>query len=255
MTFSTHFNDHWLNNLLAKPDQSYRATFNNQPYSAHIAIPHYRQRLLSHYSDIVHGDLAGFCQRTEVPPLEFEHYGLIIQFDNATMLTLHDNSMELENSLKEWMKKVGAIIFKNVYMDLEFRHQGHRNRFPQLNFHIDRSSSQPTHYSMYSRDPFDAEQKFPRTSSTLFIPSLTGHLQAIKEQQININDKGLRNTYTLFTQENISELSNNIILEHSWNEPQGTGELSMLDNNTALHSSYYPNPTKKGYKIGVRYLS
>jgi len=255
MTFETHFNGHWLNKPLINPDQPVRSTYNNQTYSAQIAIPHYRERLLNHYSDILHGDLNGFCQRADIPALEFDHYGVIIHFDQPTLLTLHDLDMELNRGLKELIKQAGAVIIKNAYMDLEFRNRGHRNRFPQLNFHIDRSSAHPTHYSMYSRDPFDDEQKFPRTSSTLFIPSLVGHLQAIKEQQVKPDEKGLKNTYTLFTNENMTDLSNNIILEHSWNEPQGTGELSMLDNLTALHSSYYPNPNEKGYKIGVRYLS
>jgi len=255
MMFEAHFNRYWLNKPLTNPNQPFRSAYNKQPYSAQIAIPHYRERLLNHYSDILHGNINGFCQRAEIPAFEFEHYGIVIQFEQPAILQLHDTNMELNSGLKDLIKQVGAVIIKNAYMNLEFRNRCHRNRFPQLNFHIDRSSAQPTHYSMYSRDPFDDEQKFPRTSSTLFIPSIVGHLQAIKEQQIKPDEKGLKNTYTLFTHENMAELSNNIILEHSWNEPQGTGELSMLDNLTALHSSYYPNPAAKGYKIGVRYLS
>jgi len=253
--FETHFNSQWLNNLLTRPEQPYQGEYGNQRYAAQIAIPHYRERLLKHYSDILHGDINRFCLQAEIPAFEFEHYGVIIHFEQPTILTLHDFDMELNSGLKELIKKAGAVIIKNAYMNLEFRNRGHRNRFPQLNFHIDRSSAHPTHYSMYSRDPFDDEQKFPRTSSTLFIPSIVGHLQAIREQLIRPDEKGLKNTYTLFTQENMAELSNNIILEHRWIEPEGTGELSMLDNLTALHASYYPNPAAKGYKIGVRYLS
>jgi len=108
---------------------------------------------------------------------------------------------------------------------------------------------------MYSRDPFDEEQTYPRTSSTLFIPSATGLLQAIRENIIDRDRKGMGSSFTIFTKEDTNQLRGRIILEHAWNEPQGTGELSMLDNVTSLHASFSPNPSEKGYKIGVRYLS
>lgn len=150
---------------------------------------------------------------------------------------------------------VGAVVIKNVYLDSEHRNMGHRNRFPQLNFHVDRSEKQPTHYSMYTRNPFDNEQKHPRKSSTLFVPSIIGYLQSLKEKSIDpASAKGNKGTYTIFTKENMSELVNNIIIEYAWSEVTGTGEISMLDNITCLHASYYPTH-EKGYKIGVRYVA
>ena len=53
----------------------------------------------------------------------------------------------------------------------------------------------------------------------------------------------------------MSGLINNIIIEHAWNEVTGTGEISMLDNITCLHVSYYPIAHEKEYKIGVRYVA
>lgn len=255
MLFSAHFNKNWLNPQLKAPGKIFTSSYNGNAYTAHLAIPNYRDRLLKHYSDIVKGDLNEFCQRAEIPPLDIDHYGVIIKFEKPEVLTLHTHDLELESGIKTLIKQVGTVIIKNAYMDIEFRNRCHRGRFPQLNFHVDRSPGQPTHYSMYSRDPFDDEQKFPRTSSTLFIPQVTAHLQAIKEQLIRPNEKKMKPSYVLFTEEDMTELRDNIILEHSWNEPQGVGELSMLDNFTALHSSYFPNPHAKGYKIGVRYLS
>lgn len=255
MIFSAHFNSHWLNNTLKIPEQVYRSSYNNQSYSAHIAIPNYRTRIMNHYRNIIDGDLNNHCNKAEIPMLDHEHYGVIIKFDQAVKLNLHNSDLELDNGIKVLIKQIGTVIIKNAYMDLDFRNRCHRGRFPQLRFHVDRSSAQPTHYSMYSRDPFDEEQKFPRTSSTLFIPAITAHLQGIKEQQIGPEDKGIKPSMVLFENEDMAELRNNIILEHSWNEPQGTGELSMLDNLTSLHCSYFPNPIIKGYKIGVRYLS
>ena len=255
MQFSTHFNGNWLNKVLTSPSKPYRSIYRHYPYTAEIIIPNYKQRLQHHYQEIIHGNLDDFCQQSEIPPLGFEHFGVVIKFEQAALLALHDTDMALDNGLKALISKVGAVIIKNGYMDLEYRDRGHRARFPQLNFHIDRSPAQPTHYSMYSRDPFDSEQKFPRTSSTLFLTPLTAHLQAIKERQIAPNHKGVKSTYTLFTMEDMSQLRDNIFIEHRWNEPEGSGELSMLDNITAMHASYYPNPAIKGYKIGVRYLS
>jgi len=83
---------------------------------------------------------------------------------------------------------------------------GHRNKFPHLNFHIDRTSKQETVYSMYTRDPFDEEQKYPRESSTLFAANIMGHLQGIKEGSIKPTDKGVKATYSLLAQEGIAEV-------------------------------------------------
>jgi hypothetical protein len=180
----------------------------------------------------------------------------MIAFANSTELECHDDEMVLDEGLRQLIARVGAVIIRNAYMVAKFRDRGHRNRFPHLNFHIDRSVNQPTQYSMYTRNPFDDEQKYPRTSSTLFVPSIVANLQAVKEQQPNAaSDKGIRNTYTLFTDEDMSQILNNIVLEHSWDQPQGVGEISMLDNRTSLHASYYRHPAEKGYKIGVRYLA
>lgn len=57
-----------------------------------------------------------------------------------------------------------------------------------------------------------------------------------------------------FLKENMADMLNNIIIEHDWREPLGTGEISIIDNLSCLHASYYPQPSEKGYKIGVRYV-
>jgi len=255
MHLDTHFNSNWLNSLLKNPEATITGTFNSHAYTAKIAIPEYQAHLLTHYKDIIKGDLKAFSDKVGIP-FNFLHFGVIIKFDEPTELELHDHDMVLNEGLKQLIALVGAVIIKNCYMTSKHRSQGHRNRFPHLNFHIDRSANQPTQYSMYTRDPFDEEQKFPRTSSTLFAPCILGHLQAAKEHQLDPDtDKGLKGTYTIFTQEDMSTVLNNVALEHAWNEPQGVGEISMLDNRTALHASYYRELYNKGYKIGVRYLA
>lgn len=255
MNFAGHFNAKWLNQLISNPFGSVEGRYGTANYSAKIALPNYSQRLLSRYGTIIQGNLSSYSHKVQIP-YAFKHYGVIIDFNESTELELHDDEMNLDEGLRQIIASVGPVIIRNAYMVAKFRDRGHRNRFPHLNFHIDRSVNQPTQYSMYTRNPFDDEQKFPRTSSTLFIPSIVGNLQAIKENQPNAaSNIGIRNTYNLFGNEDMSSLLGNIVLEHAWDQPLGVGEISMLDNRTALHASYYRNPAEKGYKIGVRYLA
>ena len=189
-------------------------------------------------------------------PELFKHFGISIVFNEPTEIILHDKNMFLSDTVKSLIDMFGAVIIKNAYLDSEQRDIGHRNRFPQLSFHIDRNPSQVTHYSLYTRNPFDAEQVKPRTSMTLFIPYLVAVLQGIKENNNNIADEdGLITRCDLFKPHEIPNLLNSIILPHTWDEPEGTGEISIIDNATLLHASFYPNEAEKGYRIGVRYVS
>ena len=255
MIFGSHFNANWLKQLIKNPQVVIEGQFGSSPYAARIALPDYSTRLLQQYNSILQGDIYGYSKRVQIP-YSYTHYGVIIDFVKAAELVLHDEDMVLDEGLRQIIAETGPVIIRNAYMAAKFRDQGHRNRFPHLNFHIDRSENQPTQYSMYTRNPFDSEQQYPRTSSTLFVPSLVGNLQAVKEGLPGAaTDIGLKGTYTIFTKENMEMILNNIVLEHAWDQPQGIGEISMLDNRTALHASYYRDATVKGYKIGVRYLA
>ncbi len=255
MLFDTHFNNSWLRPLFQKPMQSHQGIFGTSQYTAKIILPNYRERLTKYYAMVLTGDLFAYSQRVNIP-FTFSHYGVIIDFDEPTELVLHDDDMVLNNGLREIIAQVGPVIIRNAYLTAKYRDRGHRNRFAHLNFHVDRSENQPTHYSMYTRDPFDDEQKHPRTASTLFIPSILGSLQGIKEGLFKESPgMGVRGTYTLFTDENMSEILGNVVIEQSWDRPEGIGEIAMLDNCTALHASYYRDVSQKAYKIGVRYLA
>lgn len=252
---SQHFNANWLRALLNNPHRHLEGNYNGHDYVAELVITNYAERINDHYRDITRGNLSSLCLQAQIP-FNFTHFGVKIHFNTAAELILHDTELTMEDGLHQLIASVGAVIIQNAYMNSETRDVGHRNRFPQLNFHVDRTANQPTHYSMYARNPFDAEQQHPRTSSTLFIPNIVGHLQGIKEGLVNpATDKGVRGTYTLFTKEAVDELMGKIIIEHRWDEPHGVGEISMLDNLTLLHASYYRDPFEKGYKIGVRYLA
>lgn len=255
MVFESHFNSNWLNLLTRNPHTAQEGRFGTSDYTAHIALPDYSKRLINQYNTILHGDIYSYSQRVQIP-YTYNHFGVIIEFSQPTELELHNDEMVLDEGLRQIIARTGPVIIRNAYMVAKFRDRGHRNRFPHLNFHIDRSENQPTQYSMYTRNPYDEEQQYPRTSSTLFVPSIVGNLQAVKEAQANAtSDIGMRGTYTIFNNEEMNTVLNNIVLEHAWDEPQGVGEISMLDNRTALHASYYRDPSQKGYKIGVRYLA
>ena len=252
--FLLHFNASWLNRLLSSPDTPIIGTFANSSYQANIIIPNYKDKISVHYKNEIKGDIVQLCDKLDLPHV-FKHFGISINFAKPLQLRLHDDDMMMLNNLHSMIKEAGAVIIKNAYLDSQHRDMGHRNRFPQLNFHVDRSEKQPSHYSMYTRNPFDEEQKKPRNSSTLFIAKVIGYLQSNKEKSIDESiEQGNKGSYTIFKEENMKELVNEIIVEHNWNEAEGTGEVSMIDNITCLHASYYP-AFEKGYKIGVRYVS
>ena len=254
MPLTPHFNKPWLSRLLASPEWSMQGVLDGYAYRASILIPDFKRHVTEHYMDIVKGDFNQFCANSEIP-CEFEHFGLVIDFQMPAELQLHNAEMHIDSGLCDIMGVVGPIIIRNAYVDAISRSMGHRNKFPHLNFHVDRTSMQETVYSMYSRDPFDEEQKHPRKSSTLFVANIVGHLQGIREGLVSPDEKGMRGTYSLFQEESIPELLNDVLLEHRWDLPEGQGEISMLDNRTCLHASYYREAHGESYKIGVRYLS
>ncbi len=167
------------------------------PPKAHIIIPSLRKKIIAHYKDILQENLDSFCRKVEVP-FCFDHFGLVIAFSNPMELILHNEKMEIDEGLRTLIAAVGPVVIKNVYLDKTSRELGHRNRFPNLNFHVDRSVGQREIYSMYTCNPFDEEQQHPRPSSTLFIANIVGYLQAVKENRLNPSkDKGVGHTHTI----------------------------------------------------------
>ena len=55
-------------------------------------------------------------------------------------------------------------------------------------------------------------------------------------------------------EEDVAALVGEIMVEQPWQAPEGTGEITILDNRTVLHASYYERHQDKGYPIAVRYL-
>ena len=244
-----------ISKLELKPESVITGNLLGHSFEIKIIIPNYRETVQKFYRPQLEHNLNHYIQNLKLPPL-FKHFGVCVSFKEPVEIHLHGLEMELESSAKQLITKYGALILHNVHLDSEMRDMGHRNRFPQLNFHIDRNPAQDTHYSLYTRNPFDEEQKQPRTSSTVFIPYLVAYLQAMKEGRGSIADEnGLITRSELYTPADIPELLNAIILPHTWDQPEGVGEISIIDNANILHASYYPNESNKGYRIGVRYVS
>lgn len=255
MAFSIPFNINWLEKLIRNPGHQITDSIGNNRYTAKLAIPNYRRNIERHFKDIIEQSLQHECKTKNIP-FNFEHFGVEINFHSSIEISAYDSDLVLHHGLCEIMEKIGPIILRNVHLEPDLRNEGHRNRFPNLQFHIDRSIKQTTRYSFYTRDPFDEEQKKPRTASTLFIANISAYLQAVKQDpNIKLKQDGPLTSKLLFENEDIEKISGNVLLRQPWNEPEGTGEIVMIDNATVLHASFYHDIQKTGYKIGVRYLS
>jgi len=255
MTIHIPFDSSWLDKIIKNPDQEFSGTLGSLKYSAKIIIPYYKKNIDAYFKDLIDTSLEYECAAAEIP-FNFDHFGIAINFQSPVEVNLYDDESKLHDGLCDIMARVGPIVLRNVYFSSAIRDQGHRNRFPQFQFHIDRSEVQITRYSLYTRNPFDEEQKHPRTASTLFTPNIAAYLQAVKQNQLQKNvDKGAPTSSLLFEKENLEDIMGKVILEQTWSEPEGTGEIAMIDNATVLHASYYRDASQSGYRIGVRYLA
>lgn len=241
--------------LMKSPSGSVEGNVSGAACKFKIVSPYYVELISKFYHDQLLHDLNYYHDHLNIPVL-FSHFGVSVDFYEPTELHLHGEDMTLPEGVKVLLKNFGVLILRNAYLDSSVRDMGHRNRFPQLNFHVDRIPSQISYYSVYTRNPFDEEQKHPRTSSTLFIPTLIAYLQGLAEGKTALlSDKGLINNTLLFNEDNIKEILNTVAVQHSWDQPLGTGEISIINNCNMLHASYYPDMYNKGYRIGVRYLA
>jgi len=227
-----------------------------KPFQLSIAIKGYSDKIITHYSEFIKNDIRDICQQAEIPyALNFNNFGLIISFKTACELDLHSQDMVLDNNLKELIAEFGTIVFRNAYLVSNIKELYHRNNFPHLNFHTDRGEIHDNKYSFYTRDPFDEEQQYPRKASTIFIDNAVAYLQSHVEKSLRENEKGRRSHYSIFKHEGKEkETFGKLILEQPWTEPQGIGEICMIDNQSVLHSSY-KHGLDHGYRIGARYLS
>jgi len=238
-----------LNGIAAAPEKTLTSHAGGNAFHVRAAIPDYGGKISEHYAGLIGNGLAEICRRTSIP-FDFSSFGLVVAFDRPQEIDLYDQDFVLDEDVKEAIAQFGPVILRNVYMSSKCRSEGQRNIFPDLSFHIDRGSTQENQYSLFCRDPFDAVQKAPRESSTLLIANIVGYLQAKKEGQTPPDRP--KKLYAIFGNEDLAPLFETILLHQPWDEPEGTGEICILDNRTVLHASYYRGA--QGYPIGVRYL-
>jgi len=238
-----------LDALVANPRGVIEGKINGSRYQARIAIPDYANNIARHYS--CGAGLAAICHSTSID-FDLRNFGFVCEFDRPLELDLYDQDQTLDDGVREIVRRFGPVIIRNAQIPADGKPQ--RNIFGNLNFHFDRGSNQLGQYSLFVRDPLDPVQARPRTSSTVFVANIVAHLQYAKEQRRQPEDLAWQARYDIFLKENLSALQDDIVLEHAWSEPEGTGEISLLFNRTVLHASYYRNSTEKGYPISVRYL-
>lgn len=231
-----------LETLRRDPEAQFEGILGGTSYTARVAIPDHGDNVAQYY---------GAAVRNSVVPLQFPHFGTIIEFANPTELSVYDENRVLENSLREIVEAFGPLTLRNAYLPERSRRDGQRNIFPSLRFHFDRGATQEDRYSLFWRDPFDEAHHAPRSSSTLFVVNAVAYLQACREGDCTPELKPL---YEIFGDDDLDGLIGKIVLEQGWRAPAGTGEISILDNRSVLHASYYAEPENRGYPIGVRYL-
>ncbi|MFT4930057.1 MAG: hypothetical protein ACI8WB_006193, partial [Phenylobacterium sp.] len=233
-----HIAEPIIESLLKDPYKVIPAMVGNSQAHIHINIPDYFNQLQQFYGNTILPDLPTVIHRSGID-FDTLHFGLVICFEEPVILTMHNQALELLGNSKALISQFEVVTIINASLDQESRDYGHRNRFPHLKFHRDRNELQPTPYSLYTRNPFDPEQRKPRISSTVFIANLVAYLQCMKQRDYQqIAEKGSQSHYNIFKEEDISQIIGKVILEHRWDATEGTGEISMLDNRRSLHASF-----------------
>jgi hypothetical protein len=236
-----------LDGLAGDPAAAVEGSLAGTKFRLSIALAAYRDGVATHY--------AGLCRPAANGPetIPFSQFGLICEFEHAIEIEMHDRDKVLDDHVRALVERFGPVIVTNAYLDAESRKEGHRNIFPHLRFHSDRGPGHPNQYSLFTRDPFDAEQARPRESSTLFIANAVALLQTLKEHGPEQAGNG---SYDIFGRQRMDEVIGSVVLEQPWNRPHGTGEICVIDNRTVLRASYHRdrNRNRRGYPIGARYL-
>ncbi len=239
--------------LLNRPESSLQGHFNAIPYTARVVIPNYGAHVARHYASVMPNGLAMASAYADIP-FHISQFGLIIEFDRAAHIALHGDDLILAESVRDLVARFGVVVFRNACIAGAARNKFHRNIFPHLQFHLDRSPGAANQYSCFTRDPDDAAQRGPRATSTLFIANLVAWLELVRADGCDPREeRGVRMSYNLYP-DAARDLFGDVILEQPWDAPEGTGEIAVIDNRTVLHASYHKDGRTKGYAIGARYL-
>ncbi len=239
--------------LQRSPESPVEARVSGRLAQVRIGIADYPQRIAAHYDDLIRGNVHAFAKELGAP-IEFRHFGLEIEFASEVEIEMF-RDQTLDAGARDLVATFGPVFIRNAVLPAAVRKEGHRGRFEDLNFHIDRSALQVTQYSLYTRDPDDPVQRDPRTASTLFIANLVALLQDARETGVPAAPCDvLPNHHTLFGEEDVRSLVGDIIFEQPWGAPAGTGEIGLQHNALVRHASWYRGNYEKGWPIGVQFL-
>jgi hypothetical protein len=231
-----------LRALQLRPESPVGGRFGSTDYTASVAIPRHLDWVAEHYGPEISASPL---------PLAFPQFGIVVEFERHVEIAVCNMGRVLDANLRAAVEKFGPVMLRNASLPERDRHAGQRNIFPSLRFHLDRGDTQDDRYSLFWRDPFDETHRMPRTSSTLIVINAVAYLQARREGDKDTHFKSL---YQIFENENMQDLIGKVVLEQGWRAPPGTGEICILDNRTVMHASYYPEPSDRGFPIGVRYM-
>ncbi|MBT3701623.1 MAG: hypothetical protein HOE62_08130 [Alphaproteobacteria bacterium] len=244
-----------IDSLQKNPERTLAGTMDGRRFTANVGIANYVAHIVARYDRELDGRTPAELSGLLGSAFDFAHFGLILNFETQTNLILNDAEKRLVPGVRSLVNAFGPIVLRNACLESAAQEPAQRNIFPHMRFHYDRSAMQDSQISLFSRDPNDAEQRFPRQSSTLFVANVVAWLQH-EQQGLNDNNKvlSLRASYDLFSEQNVRPLFGDVIFEQPWNAPEGTGELCIIDNRTVLHASFHGDLRGKGWRIGARYL-
>jgi hypothetical protein len=241
--------------LRKNPERTLAGTMGGERFTANVGIANYAEHIIAHYPNELDGRTPAELSGLLGSAFDFVHFGLILNFESQTDLILNDAEKKLVPDMRSLVDTFGPIVLRNACLESAAQEPAQRNIFPHMRFHYDRSALQESQISLFSRDPNDPEQRFPRQSSTLFVANVVAWLQSEREGLSGSdNAPSLRASYDLFAEQNVRPLFGDVVFDQPWNAPEGTGELCIIDNRTVLHASFHGDLRGKGWRIGARYL-
>lgn len=239
-----------LSILSSSPTEECAITLFGSAAQAKIAIPYYRQKVTDHYRSACQDKYPAIAAIAD-KELDFEHFGLIISFDQQTVVPICDQDKHLEETLRHALKHFGPVFIRNGVVDELEDDFLQKNMFPGLSFHVDRGSHMENQISFFTRDPRDPEQSKPRITSTLFMSRRATCYQSGFEGK-EIDDFARCSNVFLYENGSVEDSLGEVVLEQSWRADEGVGEIGLIDNKTVYHASYHRG--ERGYAIGTRYL-
>jgi hypothetical protein len=236
--------------LATSPTEKHRFHLFGKTLSAQIAIPYHNQKVTEYYRQACGANYPSISALAD-KEIEFAHFGLILAFEEQTVIPVCDEERHLEENLRQAVQQFGPVFIRNGIVDNLGEDFLQKNMFPGLSFHVDRGSHMENQISLFTRDPRDPDQAKPRLTSTLFMSRRATCYQAALEGK-DVEDFQRCSNVFLFDDNSVEGKLGEVVLEQSWRAAEGVGEIGIIDNKAVFHASYHRG--ERGYAIGTRYL-